>query len=352
MQHPRDLVHNIDALGIANLPLAHFLAWTVGDALRFFGLRADQPLVGLLSMLIEDTVHSTVDRAPLINAALGITIRAAGLTRHRGGMRGFWSAFAAHYRGLGGDIRLNHRVRAVEGERGAFVVHAARADGSAVELPAAQVVCTLPIDAAVHVMPERGRARVQRYIERDKGARGGAVVVFLGVPDSEVAMQPFTHHQLLQDYDAPLGNGNNMFVSVSAADDIESAPLGYRAVMISTHCDLSTWEHLSDAEYEAHKRALGDCLIGYARRVYPQLGERASVCEIATPHTYEHFTSRPRGAVGGARQTRFNSNQFAVPHDIGVPGFWLAGDTTFPGLGTVACVLGSRIVAQNVLRSR
>src|SRR5262249_43612666 len=51
---------------------------------------------------------------------------------------------------------------------------------------------------------------------------------------------------------------------------------------------------------------------------------------------------------GGLRQTLANSNQHAVPHDIGVPGFWLAGDTTWPGLGTVACVLGSRIVAEGV----
>jgi hypothetical protein len=35
-----------------------------------------------------------------------------------------------------------------------------------------------------------------------------------------------------------------------------------------------------------------------------------------------------------------------------VPGFWLAGDTTWPGLGTVACVLGSRIVAEGVLARR
>ena len=44
-----------------------------------------------------------------------------------------------------------------------------------------------------------------------------------------------------------------------------------------------------------------------------------------------------------------NSNQYAIPHDIGVPGFFLAGDTTWPGLGTVACVLGSRLVAEQVL---
>ncbi len=70
---------------------------------------------------------------------------------------------------------------------------------------------------------------------------------------------------------------------------------------------------------------------------------------MATPRTYERFTGRPRGAVGGVRQTLGNSNQHAVPHDVGVPGFWLAGDTTWPGLGTVACVLGSRLVAEGVL---
>jgi phytoene dehydrogenase-like protein len=71
---------------------------------------------------------------------------------------------------------------------------------------------------------------------------------------------------------------------------------------------------------------------------------------VATPRTYQRFTGRPRGAVGGIRLGLNNANQKAVPHDIGVPGFWLAGDTTWPGLGTVACVLGSRLVAEGALR--
>ena len=90
-------------------------------------------------------------------------------------------------------------------------------------------------------------------------------------------------------------------------------------------------------------------LLALARRVYPNLGRRALVCEAATPRTYERFTRRPDGAVGGVRLKLDNSNQHAVPHDIGVPGFFLAGDTTWPGLGTVACVLGSRLVAEQVL---
>ncbi|HEU5115907.1 MAG TPA: hypothetical protein VFT74_04455, partial [Isosphaeraceae bacterium] len=169
------------------------------------------------------------------------------------------------------------------------------------------------------------------------------------VPDHEVAGQTFTHHQLLDDYARPLGDGNNLFVSVSAGGDSESALPGYRAVMISTHCELAPWQGLTAEAYARRKREMGERLITLARRVYPALGRDAVVVEVATPRTYERFTGRPQGAVGGVRQTLANSNQHAVPHDLGIPGYWLVGDSTWPGLGTVACCLGSRHVAAGVL---
>src|SRR5262249_23249162 len=110
---------------------------------------------------------------------------------------------------------------------------------------------------------------------------------------------------------------NNMFVSVSGPDDTDSAPPGHRAVMISSHCKLDEWEGLTPQEYAARKARLGERLVGLARRVYPELGRRALVYEVATPRTYERFTGRPRGAVGGVRQTLGNANQRAVPCDVG-----------------------------------
>jgi len=343
-----DITRNIRAVGANNLMLARYVTWTVGGALRHFGLRGDDALCGLLAMLIEDTVHGQLDSAPLINAALGVTIRGAGLSRHRGGMRGFWERFAAHYRAMGGQLCTRHRVTQIRGTNGDYTVTAAVDGGANIDVEADHVVCTLPLALTAQIAPTVVEQRLRRIIQRDAGRMGGAVVVFLGVPEREVTGQAFTHHQLLHHYDAPLGMGNNMFISVSAAGDSESAPEGYRAVMISTHCELSAWEGLNEDAYDTQARAAGDLLIGYARRVYPELGCDARVIEVGTPRTYARFTGRPRGAVGGVRQTLWNSNQFAAPHSIGVPGFWLAGDTTFPGLGTVACVLGSRIVADGI----
>src|SRR5262249_55288298 len=93
-----DAVLAVRSIGLKDLSLVRYLGWTMSDALRAHGLHQDRPLVSLLSMLIEDTVHSTVDDAPLINAALGVTIRGAGLTRAKGGMRRFWLFMTEHYR--------------------------------------------------------------------------------------------------------------------------------------------------------------------------------------------------------------------------------------------------------------
>ncbi len=348
IQGLRDLVRAVRGVGLRHLPLARYLNWTMGDALRRHGLHDDRPLVGLLGMLLEDTVHASVDAAPLINAALGMSIRGAGLTRPKGGMYGFWQRLVAHYRRLGGTLRVGCRVARVDraGSRRdeGFRIRTQRGD-----VRAKQIVSAVPAALTARLAPPEVARALQPYLHRDATAQGGAVVVFLGVPESEVAGQPFTHHQLLQDYDRPLGNGNNMFISVSAPGDTVSAPPGYRAVMVSTHCNLDEWEDLGPEEYQARKARIGEQLIRLARRVYPELGRQAVVWEVATPRTFERFTHRPRGAVGGLRQTLANSNQHALPHDIGVPGFWLAGDTTWPGLGTVACVLGSRLVAEAIL---
>lgn len=333
-----DLAGTVKALDPKDLPLARYLNTTLGQLLREHGCDRDRALKALLGMLVEDTVHTTVDSAPAINAALGVTIRGAGLSRHYGGMHGFWRTLVKIYRELGGVLRTGTTVVRVDGD---FTVTTTRGVTTA-----RQVVMAVPAPAVARIcagLPVERRLR--RYLRRDENALGGAAVVFLGVPESEVYGQPLTHHQLLQDYGEPFGDGNNMFVSVSAAGDTLSAPAGHRAVMISTHTDLASWR---DGDYQQRKKEIGERLIGYARRVYPNLAAHPIVEAVGTPRTYERFGLRPGGAVGGVKQTLRNTNQYAIPHDLGGRGLWMVGDSTWPGLGTVACVIGSRIVADGI----
>eukprot|EP01124_Arcella_intermedia_P026106 TRINITY_DN4828_c0_g4_i1.p1 TRINITY_DN4828_c0_g4~~TRINITY_DN4828_c0_g4_i1.p1 ORF type:complete len:721 (-),score=193.71 TRINITY_DN4828_c0_g4_i1:26-1963(-) len=119
------------------------------------------------------------------------------------------------------------------------------------------------------------------------------------------------------------------------------------------------------------KRSIGLKLLGYARRVYPLLGKSVEdafrkserckgfpqhnnqnlVFEVGTPRSYAKFTKRPLGMVGSYRMNMKNSNLHAIPQNVASKaGIWCVGDTTWPGLGTVACVLGSKIAAKQIMK--
>ncbi len=340
MRTPGALWRAASAVPVARWPLARYLRWTVGDALRACGIDGDLPLRSCLGMLLEDTVHAGVDDAPLINGAMGMAIRGAGLTRFRGGARGLWVPLIRRFRALGGVLHLQRPALAVAREGAGY-----RVDTPGGPLRAAVVVSALPIERTAAIGPPAWSEALAPFVARDQPHRGGACVLFLGVPDGEVSDHALTHHGVC----AGARGDTTAFVSVSSPGDLASAPAGHRAVMVSTHVDLAPWRGLDDAGYRSKKEAIGEQLLTTARRVYPRLGTAPRVQAVGTPVTYARFTGRPDGAVGGVRQRLANTNQRAVPHDLGVPGLFVVGDTTWPGLGTVSCVVGSRVVADRIL---
>jgi phytoene dehydrogenase-like protein len=139
-----------------------YLTWSVADALRASSLAQDKPLCGLLSMLLQDTVHALLEDAPLINGALGTTIRGAGLTRPRGGMRGFWRALLARYRALGGNVRTGTHVDQIMRIDNGYHILTSRG-----EFRARQVISTLPIwNTARLGLPEVTEA-LSPFLHRD-----------------------------------------------------------------------------------------------------------------------------------------------------------------------------------------
>ncbi len=338
-----DLRAAAGSLPLHQWPMLRYLNWTLDDAVRWAGLQGDARLRGFLGMVVQDTVHSTIDVAPLINSSLGLAIR-ANIARPRGGMYGFWNAFEARAAALGVIIhratKVDAIVRTSPGQPNRFRIATDRG-----EFTADLVICTLPIWDSARIGPPEVGAALKRWCNRDETALGGAAILTMGVPEAEVQGQTLTHHQFLPRPGESLGDGNNCFLSISSAGDLDSAPHGWRAAMLSTHVELDGWLEADAEKHAARKQALGDELLAIARVAYPQLGEQAKWLAIASPKTYAKFTRRHRGGVGGTRLTLANSNQHSVPHDIGIQGWIQAGDTTWPGLGTAACAISSDLIA-------
>jgi phytoene dehydrogenase-like protein len=154
------------------------------------------------------------------------------------------------------------------------------------------------------------------------------------IADGEIA-----HHQVLIEPNLALGEANSAFVSISAAGGTR-ARRGGRAITISSHTDPQRW-------YDASANGTLDSLKReYARRLMRALslvtpGVEPELFEIGTPLTFERYTGRYRGLVGGVPALAETSNLFARSHRTEYANLLLCGDTVFPGQSTVGVTLSA-----------
>ena len=178
----------------------------------------------------------------------------------------------------------------------------------------------------------------------------GAFTLYLGVPATALPSHS-DHFQIVQREDLPLGEGNSVFVSLSDASDPTRAPSGHRALTLSTHTRIESWWILREKDPEGYHARISeyrDRLLDGAERAIPGLRENAKLVLPGTPVSFQRFTRRPRGMVGGFAQ----SSLFAARGPgTGIPHLWLVGDSIFPGQSTAGVTAGALRVAAEVRRS-
>jgi phytoene dehydrogenase-like protein len=72
----------------------------------------------------------------------------------------------------------------------------------------------------------------------------------------------------------------------------------------------------------------------------------------ASPRTFERFTGRPFGYVGGVPRRAGLHNYERLGLTEPLPGLFLVGDSVFPGQSTLATALSGVKAADRILRSR
>ncbi len=182
----------------------------------------------------------------------------------------------------------------------------------------------------------------------------GAFMLYLGVRADKLPASNTSHHQVVLDHTKPLGETNSIFVSMSPTSDSSRAPDGMRAVNISTHTEIGQWWRMRDdparqAEYHEKRDRYVEQMMAAAERAIPGFRDSAELILPATPVTYEHWTGRPLGMVGGFAQ---ESILQARSPWTGLQNAWLVGDSVFPGQSTAGVTLSGMRVARKVLQAK
>jgi len=317
---------------------------STGQALGRFGPPSPKALALLDELLLVST-QADSRRTPYLFGALGVEYLQRPFFLARGGLAGLVEAIAADLERRGGRILRKAPVERVERAGAGWRVVQG---GQAYEADA--VVLNLTHwDAARLVAEPSVRGQLERAVARHPDA-WSACTLYLGVKDVFPEGAP-PYHQLLLERPLPSSGAHSLFVTVTPRED-GAAPLGHRAVTVSCHARAAPWFALSDAEHAEAKAKVGEEILAALADAFPGLGEAEKpVVSAGTPKTWQAFTGRALGRVGGLPFT-FETLRRGYP--IGTtrsPTLMRVGDTTLPGQSVLAVAWGARRAALALART-
>ncbi len=270
------------------------------------------------------------------------------MSRPVGGMQALAEGIGSRFSAMGGDLRVASKVDRVEAvDSEGFVVKTRRRQ----EIRTRQVAFNLPLDLAAGLL---GRPLIGRLARRERQSRASwsAFTGYLAIRRSAVPDDGPLFHQVLQHYELPIHDGNNVLISLSPPDDPGYGPPEVRIATMSTHTRPADWDGLDRPAYEAKKADYQARMVAALRQALPDAPDSLVHAEFASPRSFARYTRRCLGAVGGPPVSRRNSNFLAVGSDVLGPGLWVVGDSVFPGQGTMAVVLSAIRVVERITGRR
>jgi C-3',4' desaturase CrtD len=286
--------------------------------------------------------QATSPRTNALYGASALDLPRRGVVHAEGGIGAIAERLAQTVQEQGGSIQYRKEVtRITPGVDGAYQVETKRGDSYAADI----VVANLTPWNIARVL-EGPLPKPLRNLPEQPSSGGGAFMLYLGVDGNSVPADLPLHHQVI--VREPMGEGNTLFLSLSPEWDATRAPAGRRALTISTHTQLDPWWTLlkyDPRRYEARKEFYTKRLLQSAERVLPGISGAVDVVQPGTPVTFQRFTRREWGWVGGFPQT----DLFRSWGPRLAPALWMVGDTIFPGQSTAAVALGGLRVANAIL---
>ena len=289
------------------------------------------------------SAQATSPRANALYGAAALDLPRRGVVHLAGGMGAIAETLAEAVRRHGSRVLYRQEVTRIRTQEGRPAVVETRRGES---FPAELIFANLTPWNAAELFSDRLPASLRRLsaIPQDGW---GAFVVYVGLDGARLPPDLPLHHQVL--LRRPLGEGNSVFASLSPAWDESRAPAGHRALTLSTHTNLASWQRLAEQDrqaFEARKAAMAEKLMAAAETAIPGLRTAARLVLPGTPLTFQRFTRRKLGWVGGFPQTSL----FRTFGPRLAPSLWLVGDSIFPGQSTAAVALGGLRVARMALQ--
>lgn len=335
--HPSVLKHVGKATGLVR---------PVQSMLRRYGLDAGERFRRFLDEQLLISTQNTTYRTPWLTGVMGLAYPADTWYPHGGMMRPALELYRSAQRD-GADVLFRRRVTALRRDGMLWHVDMVNTVGENQHhetIVARNVVSTIPIWNLEGIVHDGVRRWLSTYTQRFSTS-WAAITAYL---ETDTVIQlPSQYLQIHLNSDLPFVASKSIFVTISQDTDVQRTSSG-TVMTVSAHVHAKDWEHLSEDEYNRRRVVVEEGILRAVREALPELQHSLRIAGFGSPATWQKYTGRHRGYVGG------------LPHDIRRPllmfppnvtpfsGLYLAGDTVFPGQGTPAVMHGAHTVIRHI----
>jgi phytoene dehydrogenase-like protein len=318
--------------------LVPLLGRSLGAVVASYGLGAFAPLRTWLDAICQITVQCPADEAEAPFALAAIDYFFHGVGHVRGGLGALADGFVTAITRAGGRVRFADRVTTLRREADGWRIDA-RSD--ALHAPVVVANLTPQALAAVADLPTRATAPAAARV----ASGWSAAMLYLALDPACPLPKAALHVEIVQEPGAPLAHGNHLLVSVAEADDARRAPDGRRVATVSTHVDPARYaEDPAGLTAEVHERMRAGL-----HAHLPEVADHVALEMTASPRTFQRFTRRPGGLVGGVpRRVGLAQYLDLWPRPV-APGLYLVGDSVLLGQSVLATAIGGQRTARAAL---
>lgn len=335
-----DLVRMATLTNLRYLPLLRHTWTSVAEVLKEYGLEKNEQFLRFINEQLMITAQNRADETPFLIGSMGLGYPSETWYAD-GGMYALAEVLAQTIIANNGVVKLKRKVTGIKKEGDRWRIMTARGE----EYYAKTVIS----NATLYDMISLTSGQIQQQVTKLQPIMGwGAFTLYCAVRDD---FEDFgTPYHQIHCQPLPESGAESIFVSLSHPSDHLRAPKGWRTVTVSTHVAQPwRWERptpsdpsTSTSSYRDAKDLVEQAVLCLMEQVLPGFAtaERRFVL-TGTPATFQRYTHRLHGMVGGVPHSINRNVLFAQKHRTGIEGLYLVGDTVYPGQGAPGVVLGA-----------
>ncbi len=325
-------------LGLNNnpldFPMLRYAFMNVCDVMESFGVRTHDFEKFVNEQLMITAQSKAVD-VPFLFGAAGLTYTNYSNFYVEGGVLEMVREIQNYIENLGGKVLVRHKVVSIRRDGDSYLVKTERKGTFSSKI----VVSNLPVWNLASLCEGEWNTWFKKQSNRYDTAWGAFT---MGIVTKDHYLPEMTlHHQIHLDKPMSVTGAESVFVSMSARGDIQRAPDGYRTLNISCHTPTESWFEMGEDRYDKTKDVVEQEIIQILKEKLPGFAESGVIERFgSTPVTWQNWVHRFKGRVGGIPQSMSRSLLDWTPAETPFPGFYVCGDTVYPGQGIPGVTLG------------